>query len=261
MEKKHNYFYKITNTINGKYYYGIRSCENLPDSRYMGGGTAITKAIKKYGKNSFIKEIIADYPTRKEASDHEKLIVTLELIKLEECYNCRTGGDNEYVHIITDETRAKLSKAGKGSKRSEETKQRMSLASKGKFKSEEHKRKIKESKQFTSEETREKMRNNNLGKVLSEEHKRKISESGTGRKHTEESKKKMGENSWLLKLKGTDEIREKMRDMSVKRPCVVNGVEYVSIKDAARQLNIHEVTIRRRLKYTSDKYKEWRYLT
>jgi hypothetical protein len=92
-ERLHNYFYKITNLINGKYYYGIHSTDNLDDG-YMGSGTLLKDAIKKYGKENFSKEIITDYPTRKAASDHEKEVVTLELIELDECYNCRTGGEN-----------------------------------------------------------------------------------------------------------------------------------------------------------------------
>jgi len=40
--------------INGKYYYGIHSNNNLEDG-YMGGGDAIKSAIKKHGKENFIK--------------------------------------------------------------------------------------------------------------------------------------------------------------------------------------------------------------
>lgn len=262
IEKNHNYFYKITNLVNGKYYYGIRSCDELPDSRYMGGGTAIIKAIKKYGRENFLKEIIIDYPTRKEASDHEARVVTIELIQLEECYNCRTGGDNEYVHIVTDETRAKLSKAGKGSKRSQETKQRMSLASKGKVLSEEHKINIKLSKQFISDGTREKMRESHIGKVQSDELVKKRIESRKNNKnswHSEEAKRKMGEKNWLKKLKGTEEVSKKMSDMAVKKPCKIEGVVFNSIVEAARYFKVIPLTIIRRIKYTSDKFKDWNY--
>ena len=37
IEKKYNIVYKITNNINGKYYYGIHSTNNVND-RYLGSG-------------------------------------------------------------------------------------------------------------------------------------------------------------------------------------------------------------------------------
>jgi group I intron endonuclease len=102
----------------------------------MGSGKIIKRAIKKHGKENFTKEIIADYPTRKEASDHEKRVVTSELIKLDECYNCRNGGDNENFH--SDYVRKKISNSCSGTKHknwgkhlNEETKNKISESQKG----------------------------------------------------------------------------------------------------------------------------------
>lgn len=90
-------------------------------------------------------------------------------------------------HIVTMETREKISEANKGSNNhnygkhpSDETRKKLSEASKGRYHSEEAKRKMSENNARFF-----------LGKKLSEEHKRKIGEAGKGRKHTEESKKKM----------------------------------------------------------------------
>jgi hypothetical protein len=47
--------YITTNLINGKKYIG-RDSNNNPN--YLGSGIAIAKAIKKYGKNNFIKETL-----------------------------------------------------------------------------------------------------------------------------------------------------------------------------------------------------------
>lgn len=49
--------YKITNTINNKIYIG-KSKYNNPN--YYGSGLKITNAIKKYGKPSFVKEILEE---------------------------------------------------------------------------------------------------------------------------------------------------------------------------------------------------------
>lgn len=48
---------------------------------------------KKYAKQNFHLTIIADYPTRKEASDHEQLAITDVQVNDENCYNLRLGGD------------------------------------------------------------------------------------------------------------------------------------------------------------------------
>lgn len=87
----YNYFYKITNQINNHYYYGVHSTENLNDG-YMGSGSRLRLAYKKYGIKNFKKEIIKFFNSADEAYDYEKQIVNDKLIKLEECYNIQCGG-------------------------------------------------------------------------------------------------------------------------------------------------------------------------
>lgn len=67
MNNKIHYIYKITNKTNGKFYIGKHSqLENESFINYYGSGKLINAAIKKYGKNNFIKEII-------EVCEEEKL--------------------------------------------------------------------------------------------------------------------------------------------------------------------------------------------
>ena len=91
--KKYNYLYKITNLINGKFYYGIHTTSNLDDN-YMGSGTNINKAYEKYGIDNFKKEILDFFDTRELAALREREIVNEHLIKNPNCYNIILGGGN-----------------------------------------------------------------------------------------------------------------------------------------------------------------------
>lgn len=91
MNKKYNYFYKITNLINNHFYYGVHSTNNIDDG-YMGSGHRLHRAYKKYGTHNFIKEIIKYFNNREEALDYEEYIVNEELVKNKECYNEVIGG-------------------------------------------------------------------------------------------------------------------------------------------------------------------------
>ncbi len=85
--------YKITNTKNNKIYVG-KDTHDSPD--YLGSGVLIKRAIGKYGKDAFIKEIIEACNTSEELNDRE-----LYWIKNLDClhpngYNIlvgSTGGD------------------------------------------------------------------------------------------------------------------------------------------------------------------------
>ena len=91
--KKYHYFYKITNIINGHYYYGVHNTDNIDDG-YMGSGVRLRLAYKKYGIENFTKEILKYFDTSDEAFTYESNIVTENLVKDIECYNCELGGIN-----------------------------------------------------------------------------------------------------------------------------------------------------------------------
>ena len=94
-----NYFYKITNKINGHYYFGVHKTDNLEDG-YMGSGKRLRYDIKKYGRENFEKEILEFFDTYKEALDFENEIVTEDLVLDENCYNLKKGGTGGFVSII-----------------------------------------------------------------------------------------------------------------------------------------------------------------
>lgn len=89
--KKYHYFYKITNTINGHFYYGVHNTDNLDDG-YMGSGKRLLIAYKKYGIDNFKKEIICFFDTADEAFKYESECVTESLVKNNDCYNIQMGG-------------------------------------------------------------------------------------------------------------------------------------------------------------------------
>ena len=84
--------YLTTNTINGKIYVGFHNTSKLNDS-YIGSGTLLKRAIKKYGKTIFTKEILATFDTKEEAEAFERLIVDDDFVAREDTYNLVVGGN------------------------------------------------------------------------------------------------------------------------------------------------------------------------
>ena len=103
----YHYFYKITNKLNGHYYYGIHSTNNLDDG-YMGSGRKLRRAINKYGIENFEKEILKFFETREDCAKYEHEIVTEELVLAKDCYNISLGGEQTCckgtVPVIDKET-------------------------------------------------------------------------------------------------------------------------------------------------------------
>lgn len=87
----HHIVYKITNTLNGMYYIGVHSTKRLDDG-YMGSGTRLKNAIKKYGIQNFTKEVLSDSETRVEALKKESELVNRDTLTDPFCYNLVSGG-------------------------------------------------------------------------------------------------------------------------------------------------------------------------
>lgn len=157
------YIYKITNMVNGKTYIGQHKYKKLDDD-YMGSGAHLKRAQKKYGIKNFKKDILVFNIANKEHADLlEKTFIASEREKVgvENCYNIANGGDGGFTGSCTEETRQKLSEAGKGRvpwnkgmkgiyHHSEEIKRMLSEANKGKQMSDEQKRKLSEARKGKS---------------------------------------------------------------------------------------------------------------
>lgn len=93
--QKFFYLYKITNNINGHFYYGVHTTNNLNDG-YMGSGVRLHQAYKKYGIENFTKEILEYFNNSEDLFNREREIVNEDLIKDPNCYNIALGGSGTY---------------------------------------------------------------------------------------------------------------------------------------------------------------------
>lgn len=83
--------YQITNKANGKIYIGAHKTDNMNDS-YFGSGIHISRAIKKYGLDQFVKEILFQYDNEIEMYEKEREIVNEIFINRKDTYNIALGG-------------------------------------------------------------------------------------------------------------------------------------------------------------------------
>lgn len=194
--------YKTTNLINNKYYYGIHSTEDVNDA-YLGSGVLLCKAVKKYGKENFKREIVDTFDTRKESLLAEYDIVDPDD---ENSYNLDVGGNGaDEVHIRSEQVCQRISDARMGMKFAEDHRKNISKAVKEVMKNQEvrdkiskslveHYKKNPQSEELIqkrvdgragykhSEETKHKMREAQVGKVIPEDQKRKMSDAAKKRK-------------------------------------------------------------------------------
>lgn len=81
----------IKNLVNEKFYVGKHSTNDLDDG-YMGSGTLLQKAICKYGIENFRKQILEFFDSEEAAYDYEESLVTEAFIQDENTYNLVKGG-------------------------------------------------------------------------------------------------------------------------------------------------------------------------
>lgn len=111
----YHFIYKTTNIRNKKYYIGRHSTTNLHDG-YLGSGVGLIAAVKKYGADSFTREIIAWAKDRDELWCLEEQIVDNEVVADKNSYNQVIGGKS-YLTALKKQNLAAFkdhqSKAGK----------------------------------------------------------------------------------------------------------------------------------------------------
>lgn len=185
----HYLIYKTINLINGKYYIGKHQTQDLDDG-YQGSGRLLGRAIKKYGRQNFVTHIIGNYEHEKHMNIAEKILVVPDI---ETNYNLCPGGQGGFGYI-----RKNLPNGMLGKKQTEYQKHQVQKA---------------------NERDRENvLRRLQMNKVDFE----KGNQIWLGRKHSEETKKKMsiikkGLIPWNKGLPRSDETKRKISETLSRR--------------------------------------------
>jgi group I intron endonuclease len=153
------YIYCITNNINGKQYVGLTT-RNVNESKsYYGSGIHINRAIKRYGKSNFNKDILEEITDKDKLSTRERYWINELNTISPNGYNLTDGGERGYT--ISDESLETMSKKARkfmlsdkntrrGSTYSTEWRQNISNALTGRTLSKEHRDNLKKAKVGTT---------------------------------------------------------------------------------------------------------------
>lgn len=151
-----HYIYLIVNKVNGKTYVGQHKSNNWQDC-YMGSGTLLRRAMKKYDKESFEKFLI-QYCNSKEEADRAEVFWIAEYRKRGKAeYNIADGGASGSPargYRFSEEQKRRMSEKRKGHKVPESQRKLLSKMFKGKPLSEEAKQHMRKKHKSLSIETR-----------------------------------------------------------------------------------------------------------
>jgi hypothetical protein len=95
--RKYHFIYKTTCLINGKYYIGMHSTNNLDDG-YIGSGKRLRYSIQKYGIENFKCEILEFLSDRESLVNREKELVNEDILQDSNCMNIKLGGSGGFSY-------------------------------------------------------------------------------------------------------------------------------------------------------------------
>ena len=275
MENNKYIVYKHTCLDNGKVYIGmtgtpflIRTGNNGEEYLHKKKNgdwvqPQMARAILKHGWDNFSHEILFENLSKEEADAKEKELIELyDSRNPQKGYNTRTGGSNG---PLSEEAKEKLRETMRGRYDGENN------PFYGKTHSQETKDLIgAKNKIYASQRDISGENNPMWGRKLTEEERKKCGDAMLGKKHLDETKKKMSEaakKSWASgkrkkKKEATKETREKLsavlkgkkRTVEQKKRigeahapyiyiCVETGEEFVSSAEAGRQKGIDKTCI------------------
>lgn len=212
---EHYFIYKTTCKINGKFYIGQHKTNNLDDG-YLGSGFGLRRAIRKYGKDAFIREILIECNSREELNLHEIAIVNEAMIANPLCYNIALGGRAGRSSTLSKDHKAKIKASFTDARRaliSKQVKERWAADPSYQLRLEAH------NKRSVSKETRTKMSLTRRDKPQSAEHKLNRANAIRGKKRSTEFCEKMREIN-----RGRAKTPETLAKIMQERTCPHCGV-------------------------------------
>lgn len=90
--------YRLTNLVNGKIYIGRHATYSLKND-YLGAGTKVKRAVARFGRKKFKKEILFVFDTGRQSHDKERELVTEQFCQRVDTYNMIPGGQGSFNHI------------------------------------------------------------------------------------------------------------------------------------------------------------------
>jgi group I intron endonuclease len=209
------YLYLIRNTVNQKQYVGITTqplryrWQRHYSNAKTGGAQALARAIRKYGKEAFTVEMLAEAP------DWDALLV-MECAAIETYntfaptghgYNLTRGGEGALGRILSEESRQKISLGKLGQPVSPETREAVGRRHRGVPKSPDQRQKMRDA-QLGS-------KNHMYGKPLSDAHRQKLSDVRQGQVISETHLEAM-----VAAVRGkpkTEDHKQKLRESALER--------------------------------------------
>jgi len=200
--------YKTTCILNGKFYIGQHQTDDENDS-YLGSGLLLKKAIKKYGKENFIKEILYICDCKEDMNAKEAELVTEEIIKNPMCYNLAPGGQGG---DLGEDAIMKSKNSWTNERRDLAREKMVMMINDDKWKKiiDNHRRSPR------TPEQKLKISNSLKGKTQSDETKKKRADSNRGKNRTDKTKERMS-NSAKNRPKPSEEAKQKMSNSAKKR--------------------------------------------
>ncbi|WVQ00572.1 homing endonuclease [Synechococcus phage ME01] len=134
--------YQTTCLIDGKRYIGVHKQDK--DDSYLGSGKHLLRAIKKHGKENFVRETLFEFSTRTQAYNKEAELVTEEVVADRNYYNMRLGGRGGKAWTFKKDREQICKKMSQNWNRSEERLERLRTQNIGRKLSEEHVKALRE---------------------------------------------------------------------------------------------------------------------